>query len=137
LGRYEVDLMIKDAGAARSQKAALIYFIIIALWGVYVLWAGWGVMDALNTLLHIRQSGMGDFGALGATAALALNLWALAAALIFIPVWVNFFSWLNLARLSMGVVALTLMLGRLDIGWIAKLSHFPYARETLLGSLMR
>ena len=113
--------MIKNAGAARAPIAGAVSFIILAAWIVFTGWTVLNVFNALKMLDHSSGGLMQGMGAAAATATLALNLWALAAALVFIPILKNPFGWLNVKRLTFGVIALAIMLGRLDLGWLPSL----------------
>ena len=95
-------------------------FLVLGLWGLYVLWTGWGtVSSGWSLLFGSRPANL--FQAMAFAPLFALNLWACAAGLVFGLVIGNPFAWLNGRRLIIGSMALAMILGRLASGWVASL----------------
>lgn len=94
--------------------------LLYGLWGLFILWTGWGtVSSGWSLLFGSRPANL--FQAMAFAPLFALNLWACAAGLVFGLVIGNPFAWLNGRRLIIGSMALAMILGRLASGWVASL----------------
>ena len=95
-------------------------FLVLGLWGLYVLWTGWGtVSGGWSMLFGSRPAYLGPAGA--AASLFALNLWSFAAGLVFGLIIANPFAWLNGRRLIFGSMAFAMILGRAADGGVGML----------------
>jgi len=106
--------------APAPSRVPIKLLLLYGLWGLFILWTGWGtVSSGWSLLFGSRQANM--FQAMSAAPLFALNLWACAAGLVFGLVISNPFAWLNGRRLIIGSMALAMILGRLASGSVASL----------------
>lgn len=98
-----------------SRSLPLRLLILIILWSLFVLWMAMSATGAMSGIGGTAESGY-RVSANYTTALLALDLWALLAALIVGLIGFNPFHWLNSKRLIIGSMAFAMMLGRLISG---------------------
>jgi type IV secretion system protein VirD4 len=90
---------------------------IIALWGAFVLWTGWGTVSDLFRLIGGARPSNPFVAAFNPPGALlSLNLWGCASALLVALVVANPMGWLNGKRLVIACTAFAAMMGRLTAG---------------------
>ena len=94
-----------------NPKSAL----LLAAWGLFIVWTGWGTISGGLTLLTGPTN---PYLVARTVPLLALDLWGCAAGLTFGLVILNPYGWRNNKRLIIGCMTLAMILGRVAGGWI-------------------
>jgi type IV secretion system protein VirD4 len=96
--------------------------LVVGLWGLFVLWTGWGTLSNGWTAISNSGASSDQFAAYDPSPFFfCLNAWGLSAALFVGLIVRNSFGWLNGKRLIFGCMAFAMILGRLICGGLGGL----------------